>query len=124
MQTRLALAIIAQFKFYVRQGGKVVSFDFACRTGEDFYVQGQRFICTKISSPTSFSITRERDGSVFAIIDDGIPVEILPGVELSVGLRGQVGLARLALHADASIPIDRGENFRKSGGHRPRTTSG
>lgn len=97
-----------------------MAFNFACKPGDDFFIRDHRFVISNVASPKAFTVLREEDGQAFAITDDGTKHEIAAGVSVSVGLRGQGNLARIALEGDRAIPIDRGENYRALGGHKPR----
>jgi len=88
----------------------------AFRPGEDFYVGDERFTVTKVDTPQSFTIRRDRDGCEFPLIDDGQGVEIAPSVVVRVGIRGQGNLARVDFTAPRSVAIIRGKNYQASPG--------
>lgn len=94
------------------------------KEGEDFFVSDSRYAIERIDGARAVSVSRASDGRIFDLIEDGRPVEIAHDVRARVGLRGQSGLARLDIDAPRQIPIDRGDNYRAVGGHRPRRGSG
>lgn len=94
--------------------------NFALKPEEDSFVDDERFFVTDVLSPSAFSIRRERDRRIFLIVDDGIGHEIAPSVRATVGRRSQGNLARVGLDAPKANLMDRGDNYRAAGGHKPR----
>jgi hypothetical protein len=82
------------------------------RAGEDFFVQDERIVVEEVRSPSEFTVRRIRDNKVF-VVKEGVSTALFKGVLVSVGARGQLGFARVALEAPRQIPILRGENYRR-----------
>lgn len=82
------------------------------REGEDFYIQNERIIVEDIQSPSEFRLRRVRDGKVLRVVE-GVSTPLFTNVRVSVGARGQLGLARVALEAPRSVVILRGDNYRR-----------
>lgn len=83
------------------------------REGEDFFVCHEQFVLSQIVSDRDFILTRVRDQSTIRVTE-GRSLELKPNVRVSVGARGQLGLARIALEAPRTISILRGSNYRKA----------
>lgn len=74
--------------------------------GDRFCADGAGFTVTAITSYTEVEVTRDRDGKVFHL-SDRRSEEIHPNVNVSVGARGQMSTARLAVDAPRAIKITR-----------------
>jgi hypothetical protein len=82
------------------------------REGEDFYVARHRVVLQKIASSNAFTLLRETDKAVISVTE-GKSVELFKNVFASVGARGQLGLARVAIEAPRKITILRGDVYRR-----------
>jgi hypothetical protein len=91
----------------------------AFKPGEDFFVNDERFVVERVTSPTAFIVRRDKDGVEFSL-SDGHSHEILPQVVAAVNLRGQGNLARLDLTAPRSVNLATGENYRRA---KPRISN-
>jgi hypothetical protein len=80
--------------------------------GEDFYVRDERVIVEEIKSPTAFNLRRCADGALLQVVE-GKSVEGFKDVFFSAGARGQATIARVAIEAPRSVPLLRGENYRR-----------
>jgi sRNA-binding carbon storage regulator CsrA len=82
------------------------------REGEDFYVARHRVVLQKIDSLKAFTLQRDTDKAVVTVTE-GKSVELFKNVFVSVGARGQLGLARVAIEAPRNITILRGDVYRR-----------
>jgi hypothetical protein len=79
--------------------------------GEDFFVRDDGFELVEIHDEQACTIARARDGHRFRLSTDK-KCTIAVGVQAYVGTRGQLGLARVAIDAERSIRILRGNLYR------------
>ena len=86
------------------------------REGQDFYLDDQRVLVTRVDGLMNFELTVARTGKKFAITD-AEAAEVLPNVFVSAGDRPQRGLARVAIDAPREVRITRGDKWRE---HRER----
>ena len=84
--------------------------------GEDFYIRDEQFFLSRIVSTKDFILTRARDRNQIRVTE-GRAMELAENVRVSVGARGQLGLARVAIEAPRSVIILRGANYRKAPPH-------
>lgn len=85
----------------------------ALKVGEDFYIQDDQVVVAAIASINEFTLLRVRDGKRL-LVREGASTPLFKDVNVSVGARGQLGLARVAIEAPRSIMILTGDNYRKS----------
>jgi hypothetical protein len=98
--------------------------NFGLKRGEDFYVRDQQFLVSAVHGPKAFAITRTADGRTFDLVDDRVGQEVASSVRVLVGKsQGHGNLARVTVEAPLEIPVDRGESYRRAGGHKPRYIS-
>ena len=86
------------------------------REGQDFYLDDDRVLVTRVDGLMSFELTVERTGARSSITD-AEAAEIMPDVFVSAGDRPQRGLARVAIDAPREVRITRGDKWRE---HRER----
>lgn len=84
------------------------------KRGDDFYIDGVRYLVDVVRSLTEVVIRRPEDGRTWTLKDD-MREELQPRAFASVGLRGDndLCLCRLAVEAPRSIPIVKGEKMRR-----------
>ena len=83
------------------------------KTGQDFFVGGDRIVVGTVHGKSSFDLRVERTGRVYAITEDEA-VEVLQDVYVSSGPRPLAGIAKVAIDAPQEIMILRGDKYRDS----------
>jgi hypothetical protein len=86
------------------------------KTGQDFYVGGERFVIGEVFSEAHFMVTRASTGESFEVTDLRA-TEILTDVFVSAGERPQAQLARVAIEAPSDVLVLRGDKFRNPPAH-------
>jgi hypothetical protein len=95
------------------------------RPGDDFAVytltrdrrpyKPQWITLQSIESENAFTLRRQTDDAVISVAE-GRSVELFRKLRVSVGSRGQLGLARVAIEAPPHIKADRRELFERKFG--------
>lgn len=84
------------------------------RKNSSFYVADQKVTVTDILSEDH--VVLKTDGAVFDVTDER-SVEVLPDVFVSVGVRGQLDMARIAIEAPRHLTILREDKYGASKGN-------
>lgn len=87
------------------------------KSGDDFYVDDHRFVFTGTGAWCRLQGT---DGAAITLLTAPAAAEIMPGVSASLVSPPGASRQRVSLEAPRSVPIDRGDLYRRCGGHPTR----